>query len=181
MLGEGGKEVSGAGEMGMSAAGAVSALDGETVWQRMLEEISRQEPSMAGVLKMARMDGFRDGQAVIIFPAGVETFGRAWQSNGKRERIADLLTQITGQPTGAIFEFAPAAAPTPEPAPTTAAAPTAPPPAANQSPRIEPNEPIATIKASDPRVQAALADPNVRKILAELGGTPVTLDGLRII
>jgi len=153
--------------------------DPQQVWSRLLEEISKQEASMAGVLKSARMNEFRDGQAVIIFPASVETFGRTWQANGKRERLANLLTQITGQPTGALFEFEQQAQPSPESPPATASAPVA--AIAAPPPRVEPTETIATIKANDPRVQAALADPNVQKILNEFGGTPVTLDGVRII
>jgi hypothetical protein len=53
---------------------------------------------------MARIAGLEGGFAVIRFPRERESFARTWSTNGKKDQIARVLTELRGQPTGVRFE-----------------------------------------------------------------------------
>ncbi len=59
---------------------------------------------MAGTLRLASFAGIQNGQAIIRFPQQLDTFARQWSSNGKKEQIANALTELRGEPTGVKFE-----------------------------------------------------------------------------
>jgi hypothetical protein len=74
---------------------------------------------MANTLRMANLAGIQQGQAIIRFPQHLETFAKQWSNNGKKELIANALTDLRGESTGVRFEVGevePAALPSAKPA-----------------------------------------------------------------
>ncbi len=109
-------------------------------------------------LNLATLESLQNGQAVIRFSSGGETFAKAWASNGKREIIGRTLSQIRGQPVELKFEVTPpGAAPAVQTAGQTA---------------------VADPPASAPRVSVEIppeihSDPLVQAVLKEFGGEVV--------
>jgi DNA polymerase III subunit gamma/tau len=142
------------------------------LWPALLALLERQTSAMSSVLGLATLQGIEDGIAIIRFPHHCETFAKQYAANGKRDKIAQALTQLRGQSTGVRFEVAPAV--DAEVATATATAPvqpaaTAPPPLGRSS---EPSRPAVTSPRMTPEMRAeAEADPIVRMILQEFGGT----------
>jgi hypothetical protein len=115
------------------AAATPTSTPGSTnLWSRFLAMPQCQSPAFfASVLSSARLAGIENDQAIIRFPLTHETFVKQWSNNGKRDLIANALTELRGQPTGVRLEIdetatqsqsaAPAAAaPAPRPATTDA-------------------------------------------------------------
>jgi hypothetical protein len=136
-----------------------------------LARIADQGASLHGILTQARLAGITDGQAVIRIAPQHETFLPRLQSNGKKDLLRDILSQLLQHPTGIRFELD--AAPAPEsPAAPTAAAPTPPRPAAapeSHSPATaSPAEP-APLPLTPELRQELESDPLIQALMQELG------------
>jgi DNA polymerase-3 subunit gamma/tau len=57
------------------------------------------------ILGMARFDGIEEDVATIRLPRAQETFARQWNTNGKKDKLAEVFTELRGQPTGVRFEI----------------------------------------------------------------------------
>ncbi|HTW96023.1 MAG TPA: DNA polymerase III subunit gamma/tau [Tepidisphaeraceae bacterium] len=150
----------------------ISANSGD-LWERLLGQV---DEATRGVLRMARLSEIADGQAVITFGPGGETFAKRMQSNGKREAVAALLSSLAGGSVGVRFECQvmeeqPAAveapAVQPRPAPVARAAPQA---VAEEA--VSPSPVRLT-----PEAMAEIEnDPLVRRIIQELGARAVKVE-----
>jgi DNA polymerase-3 subunit gamma/tau len=150
-----------------------------TLWPRLISMMQGQGSSLAGVLALAQIVGVSDGQAIVRFQHEGATFARAWATNGKKETIAKMLSELRGAPIGVRFEIAPqpeeqspapkspspAPAPTPAPRPVVESAPSAPAP-----PRL-------TLEA----IEELKSDPLVQIVLREFGGTIIKVDSLQTV
>jgi DNA polymerase III subunit gamma/tau len=74
------------------------------LWPDLLARLEQKASTMANTLRMASLMGIQSGQAVIRFPQHLETFAKQWSNNGKKELIAQALTELRGEPTGVKFE-----------------------------------------------------------------------------
>jgi DNA polymerase-3 subunit gamma/tau len=89
------------------------------LWPDLLARLEQTAPTMANTLRMANLAGIQQGQAIIRFPQHLETFAKQWSNNGKKELIANALTDLRGESTGVRFEVGevePAALPSAKPA-----------------------------------------------------------------
>ncbi len=84
---------------------AVSAAVPEDLWAGLLARLEQKTSSLANTLRMASFGGIQQGQAVILFPHHLDTFARQWSSNGKKDQIAQVITDLCGEPTGVKFEI----------------------------------------------------------------------------
>jgi hypothetical protein len=74
------------------------------LWPDLLAKLQQSGSSMANTLGMASLVGIREGKAIIRFPQNLDTFAKQWSSNGKKDQIAQALTDLRGEPTGVKFE-----------------------------------------------------------------------------
>jgi DNA polymerase-3 subunit gamma/tau len=121
-------------------------LDDEAdIWTQLLAKLESQTSSLASALRLARFGGVENDRAVIHFPHHCATFAKAFAANGKRDAIANALSDLRGKPTGVRFDVDEDAA---------GAVPSAPSPTGN-GPSIP------------PEIQG---DPLVQWVLREFGG-----------
>jgi DNA polymerase-3 subunit gamma/tau len=132
------------------AAASADDAPADDLWTRLLANLA-QKTTLANTLRLASFGGIEQGHAVILFPHHLDTFARQWSANGKKDQIAQALTDLRGEPTGVKFEVEEQ-----EPDPR-AAAKTAPPV----------RSPI------DPATQD---DPLVKLIVEEFGGRVVKVE-----
>jgi len=74
------------------------------LWPDLLARLEQSGATMVNTLRLASFAGIQNGQAIIRFPKQLDTFARQWSSNGKKEQIANALTELRGEPTGVKFE-----------------------------------------------------------------------------
>jgi DNA polymerase III subunit gamma/tau len=134
------------------------------LWQHLMDMLQQQGAAVTGALSLATLSGFRDGKAIIRFKPSVATFAKTWSTNGKRDMIANALTQLRGQPVGVQFEVEEAASAPPVPVAVTVVAPRAASPA-----------PMAADIPTPPRRSTEIpdtvkSDPLVQAVLKEFGG-----------
>jgi DNA polymerase-3 subunit gamma/tau len=158
--------------------GPIGDSDTARLWPALLALLERQTSAMSSVLSMATFGGIEEGIAVIRFPHSCETFAKQYSANGKREKIAQALTELRGQPTGVRFEVAPADAGDAQS--TAVMAPRA--AAAVSKEAVPQRESLAAVPQA-PRMTAEMraeaeADPIVRLILQEFGGTVKSVEDI---
>jgi DNA polymerase-3 subunit gamma/tau len=83
----------------------VSDDDVVKIWPRLIAMLKPHGSALIAGLNLATLASLKDGQAVIRFSSGGETFAKNWASNGKREIIGRTLSQIRGQPVELKFEI----------------------------------------------------------------------------
>ena len=160
----------------------VAPVDDGGVWKALLEHLEQQGPrgiGLSSLLSLGRFAGVDSDYAVIRFPDANSTIAQMLEKNGKKEQLRDALTMVRGQQTGVRFEVdPPPAAGEASVAPAAPASPAASsrpdPAAARPAPAREtrPPEPAPVVNRLTPEVRAALeADPLVKAVLEELGGT----------
>ncbi|HWE04188.1 MAG TPA: DNA polymerase III subunit gamma/tau [Tepidisphaeraceae bacterium] len=138
-----------------------------TVWQAMLEILSKQGPMLHSLVSQGQLVGIDDGRLIIRFAPKHETFVKQWEKNGKRDLIRDAASQAMNRSVGVKFEIDAAAAPAiVEPAAPpagphrSATSPSAPPP--EQAPMPETpavkvtSELIESLAAANPLIKAAI-------------------------
>jgi len=121
------------------------------LWPDLLSRLEQNGATTANTLRMASFGGIQNGQAIIRFPQHLDTFARQWSSNGKKEQIAQALTDLRGEPTGVKFEVGEAEA--------------------NPRADVRPGPPVKS--PIDPGVQE---DPLVKLIVEEFGGRIVKVE-----
>jgi DNA polymerase-3 subunit gamma/tau len=142
------------------------------LWQALLARIADQGASLHGILTQARLATITDGQAVIRIAPQHETFLPRLQSNGKKDLLRDILSQLLHHPTGIRFELDDACPP--EPAQSPAAASSAP---ARSTPQHAPVPQSAPASPAEPAQipltpelrQELEADPLIQAVIRELG------------
>jgi DNA polymerase III subunit gamma/tau len=125
-------------------APAIIAPTGD-LWPDLLARLEQTASTMANTLRMANLTGIQQGQAIIRFPQHLETFAKQWSNNGKKELIANALTDLRGESTGVKFEVG----------------------------EVEPAAPAIAKPAAAPRlpIDATIQeDPLVKLVLEEFGG-----------
>jgi len=123
------------------------------LWPDLLARLEQLGSSMANTLRMASLVGFQEGKAIIRFPQNLDTFAKQWSANGKKEQIANALTELRGQSTGVKFEVGEVEAKAQADA--------------RPAPPVKINSPV------DPGVQD---DPLVKLIVEEFGGRIVKVE-----
>lgn len=71
---------------------------------QLLALLEKQAPGVANALRMTEIAAIEDGIALIRFPQRGESFAKTWSANGKKDQIAQALTELRGQATGVRFE-----------------------------------------------------------------------------
>ena len=120
------------------------------IWPRLIAMLKPHGSALIAGLNLATLESLQNGQAVIRFSSGGETFAKAWASNGKREIIGRTLSQIRGQPVELKFEVTPpGAAPAVQTAGQTAVAD--PPASAARLRRNSPGNPLRPARPGRPQ------------------------------
>jgi DNA polymerase III subunit gamma/tau len=139
----------------------IGDADAPLLWGRLIEMLQQHGSALTSALSLATLTEFRDGQAVIRFKPQVATFATTWSMNGKRDLIANALTQLRGQPVGVKFEV--------EEAIAVAAAPVV---VAVAGSNVEsPTDPVSVPPRRSTEIPDNVkSDPLVQTILKEFGG-----------
>jgi DNA polymerase-3 subunit gamma/tau len=74
------------------------------LWPDLLARLEQTASTMASTLRLASLTGIQNSQAIIRFPQHLETFAKQWSGNGKKDLIANALTDLRGESTGVRFE-----------------------------------------------------------------------------
>jgi hypothetical protein len=90
------------------AANADPTAEVRSIWSDVL---TRLDPSLSGMLRMARLARIEHDIAVVGFPPDGEMFAKRWAGNGKKELIAAAVSEAAGRSLGVVFEIDKAEAP----------------------------------------------------------------------
>ena len=76
--------------------------DAQGVWERVLDTIKKKEPSMLAFVKTSKFIGTKGNVYQVMFPVAEKAKFDGLAQPKRKERIGQILTEITGQPT--LFE-----------------------------------------------------------------------------
>jgi hypothetical protein len=142
----------------------------------LLQMLAARSSATAALLGGAKMVGIEDGMAIVRFAHDHEAIVRRFESNGKKDAIREILTQLLKQNVGVRFELDPAP---PEPQTGGNAAQPEARAAAMRRSAPPPAEPAATSAPSriTPEMKEALrCDPLVAAVMQHLGGEIVKVE-----
>ena len=154
----------------------VSPTDLDGLWRMLLQMLAARSSATAALLGGAKMVGIEDGMAIVRFAHDHEAIVRRFESNGKKDAIREILTQLLKQNVGVRFELDPAP---PEPQTGGNAAQPEARAAAMRRSAPPPAEPAATSAPSriTPEMKEALrCDPLVAAVMQHLGGEIVKVE-----
>jgi hypothetical protein len=146
------------------------------LWQRWLNALHQQGPSLPPLLEGARLEGIEEGRAILKFSHEDAPRARLLERNGKKEALVQALSEAHGQPLGLKIEIEPKSdAPQPArpaatlaPMPRRPAPPSRPPASESESPPPAPLTPEL--------IEQVQADPLVRAVMRELGAMPLRIE-----
>jgi DNA polymerase III gamma/tau subunit len=75
-----------------------------SLWSGLLAKLQTQT-GFSTILGVAKLAGIENDVAIIRLPPTHDTFVKMWNSNGKKDKIASVLTELRGQPTGVRIEI----------------------------------------------------------------------------
>jgi DNA polymerase III subunit gamma/tau len=157
---------------------AVDPSDLSAVWQAFLALVATRGPMLHSLLSQGRLITIADGRAVIRFGPQHETFIRAWERNGKKDVVRDVISQVLSQSVGVKFELDgdPAPAPAPEPKASVAAA-RLPRTTADATPEPPPVPAPPMIKITPDLVESIRnAEPLVKDLMDRLGAQVIKVE-----
>ncbi len=141
-------------------------------WKAMLDLLAKQGAALHGILSHGKFIGVEDGQAVIRMSKAHETFIRRLESNGKKDMIRGIVSQVLREQVGVRFDLdqtnevavAPSAAPAVvRSVPVLAAVPAA------------PMEPVVRI-TEELRNKLYEGEPLIRAVVDQLGGKVIRFE-----
>jgi DNA polymerase-3 subunit gamma/tau len=158
----------------------VTGNDLPAVWQRLLDVLSEKGPALHSIISQGRLTGIDDGQAVIRYGRGHQTFVKMLERNGKKDAVRDALTQVVGAAMGVRFEVDESEASV---AVMDAPAPQRP-QVKREAPRrdvhVEPQAiapPANTVKVTPELIESLRSsEPLIRGLMDELGATIVKVE-----
>jgi hypothetical protein len=153
---------------------AVSPVDLDGIWQMLLQLLAAKSTATAALLGGAKMVGIEDGMAIVRFAHDHEAIVRRFESNGKKDAIREILTQLLKQNVSVKFELEPAPAETDQsqaqPEPRAVAMRRSAPPPAESAPASAPSR-------ITPEMRETLrSDPLVAAVMHHLGGEIVKVE-----
>ena len=153
---------------------AVSPADLDGIWRMLLQLLGAKSSATPALLQGAKLVGVEDGMAIVRFAHDHEAIVRRFETNGKKDAIKEILTQILRQNVGVRFEL--------EPAPARAEAEPARleprPDAVRRSPTPPPEPaPASAPSRITPEMKESLrGDPLVAAVMQHLGGEIVKVE-----
>jgi len=83
---------------------AISNQPPSNLWAGLMAKLQNQT-GFSTILGMTRFAGIENDIAIIRLPRSADTFVKQWNANGKKDKIASVLTELRGQPTGVRIEI----------------------------------------------------------------------------
>ena len=82
----------------VKSAGAPPSSDGSNVWKSALKLLQKRDPAIHGMLNQGQFAGMRGETFLWNAPAGAQFFLKSLNSEEKKKKICDCLTEAAGMP-----------------------------------------------------------------------------------